>query len=46
MGIIIGWLTVGIVFATMESTGWTDWQKARIITLLETIAENTDFEHR
>lgn len=41
IGIIVGWLTVGIILASSNQAFWSSWQQARIITLLESIEKNT-----
>ena len=42
VGILIGWLTVGLLLAGSASrVFWSEWQQAKIITLLEEIALNT-----
>lgn len=43
IGIVIGWLTIGMLFAdAFGGRFWTPWQQNKIIDLLETIATNTD----
>jgi hypothetical protein len=39
VGIFVGWLTLGILFASNSILD--DWRVAKIIILLEEIAENT-----
>ncbi len=39
IGIILGWLTVGAVFATLSTEEWRYVE--RVITLLERIEKNT-----
>lgn len=41
VGIIVGWLTIGVLFASSNVEFWTIWEKARIINLLEQIESNT-----
>lgn len=40
-GIIIGWLTVGILFATPKLLGWTSYEKNEVLQLLRLIESHT-----
>lgn len=42
IGVLIGWLTVGMLLAGSSGAAfWTSWQQAKILTLLEQIEVNT-----